>query len=156
MQGTCFNKKKILLGIYVALFVFCVGATLTACGNKNSTDLINAEETEIIGFIKEYNGKNIKFDEIEWINSDEEERINELGLKGDDFPNGFYIHNEKEDTTTYELTDETVYKIVDWDSVEPLEADKEKFESRLKQYEAPYWITIKDGKAISIVEQFRP
>ena len=54
-------------------------------------------------------------DGVEFIAREDEDRIAELGLNIDyDMPNGFYIHNSNTYPTSLDVSDETIYLILDW------------------------------------------
>ena len=74
-----------------------------------------------------------------------------------DFPNGFYIHNEKEQLRSIEVSNKVNVYLVNWDDSEkPLITDMDGFSKRAAEYEAPYHLLISDGFVIEIWEQYIP
>ena len=53
-------------------------------------------------------------DAVEFITPADTDRMAELGLTEADFPNGYYIHNEDENTDEYTLSEDTEYNFIDW------------------------------------------
>lgn len=51
---------------------------------------------------------------IEWIDSDDEARIKELGLTEEDLISGYYIIDDSEEIIQLKITDETKYQFIDW------------------------------------------
>lgn len=65
----------------------------------NSTKIDDTEEPiQLVGFVNSINeaNKTIFFDEIEWVTSEDKDKISELGLSEDDLSTGYYIYNPDE------------------------------------------------------------
>ena len=115
---------------------------------------------KLLGFIKSYDEKTrvLTFDEIEWVLQQDTKRVGELGLNADlDFPNGYYIYNESEQENSLKVADDVKVYLVDWsDLATPSLTDVKGLAKRMKEYKAPYHLTIKDGVIVEILEQYRP
>lgn len=127
----------------------------------------------ITGYIN-IKGKQLLVDQVEIILSENNERIEELGLVREiHYPSGYYIHNEINKVEALTLTDETKYIFTDFKqiytdgsaklyetiSIEEFingssyrELDLENLEE--KHY-IPYFIETNNGIVISITEDFR-
>lgn len=122
----------------------------------------NAEIKEI-GYIRNFDTTNnsFEFDEVEWITSNDTDRIKELNLNSDsDLPNGFYINNPTSDIKNYTVTDETEYQIIDLNNNgKASTVDLNGFVTHINQYtdySPPFWIVIDNNMVIRIVEQYIP
>lgn len=108
----------------------------------------------------------IKLDEVEWLETEDEERLRELGLDPDegsqDMITGYYIYNEKKEFMELKVTDKTDYEVVNWGN----EAGKYRYKSvsaeAFQKYVstepemdrvAPCWVVIKNGVVVRVVEQ---
>ena len=69
---------------------------------------------DICGFIREIGDGKVVLDAVEFITPADTDRMAELGLTEADFPNGYYIHNEDENTDEYTLSEDTEYNFIDW------------------------------------------
>ena len=81
-----------------------------------------------------------------------------MGLNADlDFPNGYYIYNESAQENSLKVSDDVKVYLVNWsDLANPLLTDATGLTRRMSEYEAPYYLTIKDGVIVEILEQYRP
>lgn len=116
-------------------------------------------------------GDTLYFDEVEVITRENKDRVAELDLKDFDMPNGYYIHNPSNEKKSFELTDETSYTFTDYNLLflENPEGrrlytttSKEDFIQHLTTsysdnppaQKVPFFVEVKDGKVISIIEEF--
>ena len=132
-----------------------------------------AQETKISGYGYMVLKDNIlHFDEVEIIRPEDTDRMAELELvEQHDMPSGFCIYNENADDVTYELTDDTTYTFTDMELYFVNNEDgtrkyttnsREEFlrhlghlnDYPLDEQTIPYFIEVKDGKVISITEEF--
>ncbi|MDR7855409.1 M56 family metallopeptidase [Tissierella sp.] len=136
--------------------------------------LINELKNRIKGHLAGYivfDGNTLYLDEVEIITREDKDRAAELDLKDIDMPNGYYIHNPSNGKTSFELTDETSYSFTDYNLlfVENPEGqrlyttrNREEFMQHLTTsytddppaQKVPFFIEVKDGKVISIIEEF--
>lgn len=110
-------------------------------------------------------------DEVEIIRTEDKERIEELGLKDTDMPNGYSIYNEAVEKQTFELTKKTTYTFVDYNLLFVKEEDGDRIYTTTKKEDfiqhlntsysdsppaqkVPFFLEVKDGKVISITEKF--
>lgn len=116
------------------------------------------EYNEIYGWINEYSEAEgtLIFDDLEWINSANTERINELKLDIDnDFPNGFYLYNEVEMDEAFLVSEALViYDLVEIGSL--LSITAQEFEKYTKEYKPFCKVVMYKGKVIAIIETYIP
>ncbi|ASA20520.1 hypothetical protein [Paenibacillus donghaensis] len=95
--------KQILI-IFLAIIL---SVSLVSCSNESS-----AEKQNYTGYIA-LEGNVLKIDDFEFIDSEDEDRVKELGLTIEDMPNGYYIHNISEDIKSFAVDDNTEYTFYD-------------------------------------------
>ncbi len=119
---------------------------------------INSEK--MLCSIEAYDEKTrmLTFDEIEWVIQEDAKRVGELGLDANlDFPNGFYIYNESDQTNTLEVSGDVRVYLVNWrDLSNHTLTDVNGLAERMAEYQAPYHLTIEDGVIVEILEQYTP
>ena len=122
-------------------------------------------EVQELGYIYNFNttDMNFDFDVIEWITSEDTDRMNELNLNpDDDMPGGFYIYNPDLDKQSYDISDNVEYKIIDWEKNghgEHTAANMDEFANHINRFDVKNllcWITINNGSVIRITEQYVP
>jgi len=119
-------------------------------------------------------GNTLYMDEVEIVTTEDEDRIAELGLTvQSDLPSGYHIHNPDTQIISYELTDDTEYTFTDYGLLYVKEADGNRLYVTTKVDEfikgssyqdiplqeqrtpkIPYFLELRDGKVISITEEF--
>lgn len=135
-------------------------------------DFMQTPESHFIGFISNFEGSfpNLfHFDPVEWITLEDTKRLEELGIDINELPNGYYIHNEREDVYSLQLNENTVYNFIDWgnnfvgidEDRNYSTTDKDEFIRYLSTYTdnaviVPFRIVTKDGFVQSITEQYVP
>ena len=148
------------------------GETIELIENASADDFLQTTTSTYIGFISNFAKSYpslFHFDPVEWITLEDTKRIEELGIQSYDMPNGYYIHNPREDNLGFEVNEDTEYNFIDWgnDFVGVDEdrfystTDKEEFIRYLNTYsdmaaKVPFWIETKDGYVLSITEQYVP
>lgn len=151
-------KKRIFL-LFVMVFIL----VFAGCSPKE------AETESVVGYIViEVN--TLYLDKVEIITLKDVDRMEELGLtQQSDLPNGYHIYNPDTEKETYELTDETVYNFVDANLLFINDEDGNRSYTTTKKEEfiqhsgtdmprihpIPYFLEVKDGKVISITEEFK-
>jgi len=99
---------------------------------------------QLLCYIKEYDEKTrtLVYDEVEWVCHTDTSRASELGLDiNRDFPNGYYIYNEKEQLRSIEVSNKVKVYLVNWEDLEsPLLTDMDGFAKRAAEYEAPPFV----------------
>lgn len=146
------------------------GETVEMIDNASADDFLQTPTSTYIGLISNFaeSYPNLfHFDPVEWITLEDTERIEELGIQSYDMPNGYYIHNPREDNLAFMVNEDTEYNFIDWgnDFVARGEdrfystTDKAEFIRYLNTYsdmaaKVPFWIETKDGYVVSITEQF--
>jgi hypothetical protein len=133
-----------------AILLFVIGLCV-ACTKPETKE-------EIIAFIDQYDEKDdtIKFDRVEWITYEDTKRIEELSIDPN-FPNGYYIYNEKEEMESKALSENTAYLINDWQDLSKLKSiTKSEFIEHMKEDAGLYNIIIENDRVIKIEEQYIP
>lgn len=119
-----------------------------------------ANSEKLLSFIEAYDEKTriLTFDEVEWVMQTDTKRVNELGLDADlDFPNGYYIYNKNDQTNSLKVAENVKVYIVNWhDLANQTITDVNGLTERMADYQAPYYLTIKDGVIVEILEQYVP
>jgi len=142
-------------GWFITQMLQSSGYGIIEGGTKMLTD-----SEKLLSFIEAYDEKTgmLTFDEIEWVMQTDTERVSELGLDADlDFPNGFYIYNENDQTNSLKTAENVKVYLVNWnDLANHTETDVNGLTGRMAEYQAPYYLTIKDGIVVEILEQYVP
>ncbi len=148
--------KKILM---LALTLVCI-FSFSACNKQTQ-----GEKTEVCALLKEIKDDKIVVDVVEYITTEDKDRIAELGLKDTDLVNGYYINNPEIELKEYTLIEETIYNFIDWknDFVDEgadrnvSTKNKDDFIKYINTYEnseprMPFFFSLEDGKVVSIKE----
>jgi beta-lactamase regulating signal transducer with metallopeptidase domain len=132
-------------------------------------DFLETPESHYIGYISNFTMDQssmpyFHFDQIEWLSLEDEERLQELNIDPDDLTNGFYIHNPANYPMFHQVSEQTEYFIIDWESAgsqilfhKP--STLEEFTEHLEQLgdsAPPFRLVTKDGYVQSITEQYLP
>ena len=99
----------------------------------------------------------ITFDDIEWITSEDKDRISELGLSDDDLPTGFYIYNPDESLKSMNYND--LGNIVLYDrseEVKQITVTINEFKELLEQHSILCNIVLENNVITSISEMYLP
>lgn len=152
---------------YVYFLVLLVlNMTLIACSQTINKDGSDNTQQFYTGYLW-IEGDTLKIDSFEFLTTDDQTRIQELGLTDIDMPNGYYIHNESEELIEFSLDEETQYTFYDVsnlfvkeeDDKKYLTKDKDEFHTFLyrgkeKPITVPFQIETKGDKVVSITEIF--
>ena len=169
-------KKLILCGCTFMLALCVLGCVVTDNVIPENRDTLSDAETfdkdesheveESIAYdtvqcyILAYDEDNaiLTYDLIEWINPTDSDRIEALDLDIEyDFPNGFYLYNEDESTTSMSVADTVeIYLVNIEDSFDPIITDMNGLLERQTEYKAPYQLKIFNDEIYIIEEQFIP
>ena len=118
-------------------------------------------ESEILAYITDVNDDKISIDEIEWVTVPSS-RANELGIKEEDGPSGFYIYNPDILTEQFTLSADCTITVLDWqNSFEPQSISAEKFVAVLQERGEqnsfiPYTINVTNDEITEISEHYVP
>lgn len=118
-------------------------------------------------YVKDFSDDSITVDIVEYITSDDADKMKEHQLTEEDLPDGYYIYNPDEKTTTWKLVRNTSYTFIDWgrdfvqsDDPEDLNittTDREVFKKYLDTYDPepgmPFFFEVREGVVQSIVEE---
>ena len=161
--GMEFIMKKLMVLLLVMVYVLAIAG----CTPKTE----QPEPEALAGYIV-IEGNTLYLDTVEVITLEDTERITELGLdQQDDMPNGYYINNPDTEKDSYDLTDETTYTFVDSNLLFIKDEGGNRSYTTTKKEEfihylstsysdlppaqnVPFFIQVKDGKVISIIEKF--
>lgn len=119
--------KKML----VILFTLAVSMSFISCsqGDKGKS---TTESHTYTGYIS-IEDDTLKIDDFEFITSEDEARVKELGLSQTDMPNGYYIHNESEEVKSFKIDKDTKYTFFDLGNLFVKEEDDKKYTTTSKQ-----------------------
>ena len=173
------NIKKTLIGcaaVSIALVAAIIAVSFNAV--KSNAKQISGEGAEatytdqdgtvyVAAFLKDMTENNITVDVIEFVTSDNAERVNALGLTEEDMPDGYYIYNPKQETVMWELNEQTVYTFIDWNGdftgsdypEEYITMDTEEFHRYIETYDdaapgMPFFFQVEDGVVKMVMEKF--
>ena len=163
-------KKRWIL-FMVCAFVLGLG------GCKKQTVTENVEETETVGsmqedttelcaYIKEINGNILLIDPVEYIRSEDSDRLASYKHTDDDLPDGYYLYNKDEETKKVILTDQTEYSFLDWTrefggtdaDIRVITKDQKIFEKYMETYTdakpgMPFFLKMEGNTVIQILEK---
>jgi hypothetical protein len=118
-----------------------------------------------VGYIRlaeEGTDTSLAIDPVEWITSEDTERISELGIE-DDMPGGFYVYNPAVESVALTTEESTLYRILGPDGVNPMFVDWNGFASFVTSYQEDYGREPlcrieegKDGALVLVSEQYLP
>ena len=121
----------------------------------------------VVAFLKDMTENSITVDVIEYVTSDNAERVNELGLTERDMPDGYYLYNPEQETVIWELNEQTVYSFIDWYGdftgsdylKEYTTTDVEEFHRYIETYDdaapgMPFFFLVEDGVVKMVLEKF--
>lgn len=173
------NVKKAALGyvvVGIALLVIIIAVSFD--GVKGDTPQVRGGAPEptftdrdgtvyVAAFLKNMTESSITVDVIEFITSDNEDRVKALNLTEGDMPDGYYIYNPDQKTTTWELNSQTIYAFIDWNgnftgSDYPKKytaTDIQEFQQYISTYEnstpkMPFFFQVEDGIVKIVFEKF--
>ncbi len=126
-----------------------------------------ADYASFAAMLEEIDGNTVVLDIVEFITDDDTERIRELKLTEEDMPDGYYIYNPDKKTTSFKLSEHTVYRFIDWnrdfvdsddfDELNILTTDKAVFEKYIDTYDPkpgmPFFFEVQEGYVTKIVEK---
>lgn len=149
------GKLKFNLTLFFITIIF-VALLVSACGVEQKT----VRSEELLVYLKDYDETTdeLTFDEIEWIDHLDTERVKELGLDPEsDFPSGFQIYNESEQTESLIVSKEVEIDIVNGNNLQkPLAINIDELPEIIDRYEAPFYLSIKDDVIVKISEKYTP
>ncbi len=131
----------------------------------------------IPGYILYFVDNTAVVDTVEWLTLDDTERMEELGITGDDMPGGFLIYNADSAEESLTLSENLTALLLDWENSYNLmegEISQEEFLEILQQRAQTmgstadgsgstdysqcglFWFEVTDGVVTDIVEQYVP
>ncbi|MCD7751667.1 MAG: M56 family metallopeptidase [Lachnospiraceae bacterium] len=156
----------------------------TALANAAARQTGASTETEsetavnrILGYILYLADNTAAVNTVEWLTLDDTERMEELGITGDDMPGGFLIYNADSDAESLTLAENLTALLLDWENSYNLmegEISREEFFTILQQRAQMmgstvddsgyadysqcglFWFEVTDGVVTDIVEQYVP
>lgn len=171
--------KKVLIGcaaVSIALVAIIIAVSFNAV--KSNAKQISEGVSEptfadqdgtvyVAAFLKNTTENSITVDVIEFVTSDNAERVNALGLTEEDMPDGYYIYNPEQETIIWELNEQTVYTFIDWNGgftgsdypEEYTTTDTEEFHRYIETYDdaapgMPFFFQVEDGVVKMVLEKF--
>lgn len=147
--------------LFIAIFIGLLGG-LVAC-SLNDKDLIEDEKL-YSGYIS-LDNDTLELDEFEFITFEDKERMKELNLTDEYMPNGYYIYNESDELTYFDITSETEFTFFDLGNLFVKEEDDKKYTTTDKEefrqflYGSddvpritPFWIKVRGKTVLSVTE----
>lgn len=110
-------KKQIAAILCISGLILggCGNATLAEQGmSMEQTESAQAESTNICAYVRAIQGDTIVVDPVQYISSEDGDKVLTYKHIDDDMPDGYYLYNEDEKTSEYTLTDQTEYSFLDW------------------------------------------
>lgn len=135
-------------------------------GNVQTVHQNTENEETVAAFIKDVSSDSITVDIVEYIVDTDTERIKELNLTEADMPDGYYIFNPSQETTTWKCIADTVYTFIDWNGDftgaeypgEYTTMDIEEFHKYIETYDngnprMPFFFAVENGYIKQIIEK---
>ncbi|NLK44530.1 MAG: hypothetical protein GX300_09070 [Tissierellia bacterium] len=125
-------------------------------------DFNESPESHYIGYITMMTLEERIFhlDRVEFLTLEDEERISELNLDKDyHMPSGFYVYNPDNYPTSLDVSEDTIYLILDWSDISKHKSlSKKEFVeyNNSIEYTPLYHVYTKDGFVTRIEEQYIP
>lgn len=166
------TRKTTVFSLVIAV-AFIIGivtafATSGKFESKRSENLSEAdyESMDLCAYVRSISGNTLVVDPVEYISSDNKEKILKYNLTEDDMPDGYYLYNEDEATAEYKLTDQTEYSFLDWgrdfggtdEDIRVVTTDKSVFQKYMQTYTdgkpgMPFFFELDGDKVVKIVEK---
>ncbi len=160
--------STLLVIIIAALFNAAKGDTLQVSDRVPESTFIDQDGTVYVAaFLKGMTENSVTVDVIEFITSDNEDRVRALNLNEGDMPDGYYIYNPDQDMTTWKLDSQTIYNFIDWNGIftasdypkEYTTLDMQEFQQYISTYEdstpgMPFFFQVEDGIVKLVFEKF--
>ena len=128
---------------------------------KEDSENVSTNEREILAYITDFNVDIISIDVIEWVTIPSS-RADELGIKEEDGPSGFYIYNPDTLTEQFTLSAECKITVLDWqNSFVPKTISADDFITVMQERGEqnifiPYLLEITNGEINQISEHYVP
>ena len=121
----------------------------------------------VVAYLRDVTEDYITVDVIEFVTSENAERIKELNLTEEDMPDGYYIYNQEHEMVTWEFDSQTVYTFIDWNGdftgsdypEEYTTMDIQEFQQYVATYEdsapgMPFFFQVESGVVKLVLEKF--
>lgn len=113
----CQSRKTVVLSVIALIIIGCV-CLITLHMRAGAADIPvytdQDGETYVAAFLRDMTDSTVTVDVIEFVTSDNAERVKALNLTEGDLISGYYINNPDAKTITWKLDEQTVYSFVDW------------------------------------------
>ena len=123
-------------------------------------DYVAESDITLLTLLKEMDSEEnlLLFDEVEWIDLGDQDRIDAIGINPDvEMPGGFYVYNASEDLHRIPMDENVEVLLLNWDDLSNhLETDLDGLAERMEAYESLYHLTIESGRVTRITEQYTP
>lgn len=171
------NAKKLIGCVVVGIALLTVIFVVSFNAVKENTMKVSGSVSEptytdqdgrvyVAAFLKNIAENSVTVDVIEFVTSNNEERVKALSLTEEDMPDGYYIYNPEQETDTWKLSGETVYIFIDWDGdfthsdypEEYTTTDIQEFQRYIETYEdatpgMPFFFQLENGTVKLILEK---
>ena len=159
-------RKKWMAVIISILIVLFTGCGKENAENYESTEQTQANVTEVCAYIRAIKGDVLVIDPVEYISSEDSDRLASYKHTEDDMPDGYYLYNEDEETEQVTLTAQTEYSFLDWtrefggtdEDIRVITTDKKIFEKYLDTYTdgkpgMPFFLELDGRNVVRILEK---
>lgn len=150
-----------------AMALLALTLALTGCGASAEISTEAASDSELCAYLLELNEDTVTVNPVEYLESEDGDRLATLKHTEDDMPDGYYIYDEDEtEQVRYRITDETTYSFLDWgrdfggtdDDIRITTQDRELFGDYLNTYEngkagMPFFFTLDGDRVVEIFEK---
>ena len=159
-------RKKcmvVMIGILIFLLVGCGKENVE---NREVAEQTQADVTEVCAYIRAIKGDVLVIDPVEYISSEDSDRLASYKHTEDDMPDGYYLYNEDEETEQVTLTAQTEYSFLDWtrefggtdEDIRVITTDKKIFEKYLDTYTdgkpgMPFFLELDGRNVVRILEK---
>ncbi len=156
---------------WMAVIISILIVLFTGCGKENAENHVSTEQTqtnvtEVCAYIRAIKGDVLVIDPVEYISSEDSDRLASYKHTEDDMPDGYYLYNEDEETEQVTLTAQTEYSFLDWtrefggtdEDIRVITTDKKIFEKYLDTYTdgkpgMPFFLELDGGEVVRILEK---
>ena len=138
-----------------------LGEAVKVVSVSRNDDNESIAESEMLAYITDFDTDKISIDVVEWVTVPSS-RANELGIKEEDGPSGFYIYNPDTLTEQFTLSADCTITVLDWqNSFEREIISADNFITVLQERGEqnafiPYILEIANGKITKISEHYVP
>ena len=128
-----------------------------ALASKEEEEPATGERRRIAVYVEGYNEEDgsIFVDEVEWLTAEDSERLAELGMAPEDLSDGYYINNPYDRLDAYDLTENTKFYVIDYETGESADVSREEWYEKVV-IGSLNWLRLNGTEVESVEEQYLP